>query len=176
MRRYPAYKRITSAVTLLLLGLWAGYVLLWPNSGQAGAGVPIGSAAPDFELKTLEGETIRLSDLKGQPVVINFFATWCPPCRAEMPLLQESYTEFQEQGLVILAVDLDESDVAVSTFREKYGLTFPIVIDKGDRVSRTYEIIPLPTSYFVDRQGVVQGMWTGELRKPQLRALLSKIL
>lgn len=177
MTHYPRYKRVTSAIALLLAVVWFGYVLLWPNSSAtAGAGVPIGSPAPDFELKTLDGETYRLSDLKGQAVMVNFFATWCPPCRAEMPLLEETYAAYKEQGFVVLAVNLDESDIAIDAFRSKLGLTFPIVVDKGSSVSQLYGIVPLPTSYFVDREGIVRGKWTGEIREPQLLAMLKQIL
>ncbi|MFZ5826226.1 MAG: redoxin domain-containing protein [Bacillota bacterium] len=177
MTRYPRYKRVTSAITLLLWGLWFGYVLLWPNNNAAaGAGIALGAPAPDFELKTVDGQVYKLSDLKGQAVMLNFFATWCPPCRAEMPLLEETYKEYKDQGFIILAINLDESDVAITAFQQKMGITFPIVVDKGDHVSRRYDIVPLPTTYFVDRNGIVQGKWTGEIRKTQLLDLLKKIL
>lgn len=176
MTRYPTYKRVTSAVTLLLWAMWFGYVLLWPNSSAtAGAGIPIGSPAPDFELRTVDGQVYKLSDLKGQSVMLNFFATWCPPCRAEMELLEETYQQHKEQGFLILAINLNESDVAVSSFQQKLGLTFPIVIDKGDQVSRRYDIVPLPTSYFVDKDGIVRGKWTGEIRQPQMLEMLKQI-
>ena len=178
-QRYPRYKRITSILTLTFFVLWALYLLMAPNaSGQTrGAGIPVGQKAPDFELQTVDGKSMKLSDLKGKPVMLNFFATWCPPCRAEMPVLQEVYKEYEAQGFVILAVNLNESELVLKSFREKLGLTFPIVIDKDDRVSRLYDIVPLPTSYFVDKNGVVQGKWTGEVRsKDQLKQLLQPIL
>lgn len=177
MSKYPRYKRVASFITLALWAIWFGYVLLWPNSSTAaGAGIPNGAPAPDFELKTVDGQVYKLSDLKGRPVMLNFFATWCPPCRAEMPLLEETYKQYKDQGFVILAVNLNESDVAVTSFQQKMGITFPIVIDKGDHVSQAYDIVPLPTSYFVDKNGIVQGKWTGEIRKDQLMLLLKKIL
>lgn len=176
-KRYPTYKRATMATVLLFFALWIGYVLLVPNAnGKApGTGIPIGAQAPDFELKTIDGKIVRLADFKGQPVMLNFFATWCPPCRTEMPTLQEIYREYESQGFVLLAINLNESNLAVNKFRESYGLTFPIVIDKEDRVSRVYDIVPLPTSYFVDRNGVVQGRWTGELSKEKLRSFVKQI-
>lgn len=175
--RYPRYKRVTAAVTLLCLGLWVGYMLLWPNQGKAapGAGIAVGAAAPDFELKTTDGTSIKLSDLKGKPVLLNFFATWCGPCRNEVPNLQAAYQEHQSDGLVVLAVNLNESNIAIQDFVSKYKLTFPIVVDKDDQVSNLYGIIPLPTSYFIDRQGIVQERWQGELSKERLATLLKKI-
>ncbi|MBP2020175.1 peroxiredoxin [Symbiobacterium terraclitae] len=177
MRRYPTYKRVTSAITLILAAIWFGYVLLWPNTNAtAGSGVPVGGPAPDFELKTVEGETYRLSDLKGKAVMLNFFATWCTYCKAEMPVLQEAYEKYRDQGFLILAIDLDESDLAITTFRDQYGLTFPIVVDRGSNVSQRYQIVPLPTSYFVDRSGIVRAKWTGAIDKAQMEALLKQIL
>ncbi len=175
---YPRWKRRTSAGVLAFLALWALYVLLWPNQGSkaAGVGIPNGAPAPQFELTGLDGKTYKLSDFKGKPVMINFWASWCPPCRAEMPTLQAAYKEYEAQGFVILGVNLNESEVAINSFKEKTGITFPILIDKDDHVSRLYDIVPLPTSYFVDKNGVVQGKWTGEISKDQLKALIQKIL
>lgn len=165
---YPRYKRITTVVVLLIFGLWVAYLLLGTGGKSTGNGIPNGAKAPDFELKTTDGKVIKLSDYKGKPVMLNFFATWCPPCRAEMPALQEVYAEYESKGFVIIAVNLNESNLAVNSFRDKYKLTFPIVIDTDDRVSRTYEIVPLPTSYFINKDGVVVGKWTGEISKDKL--------
>lgn len=175
---YPAHKRITAAAILAILALWAASLVLWPNSGAAtpGAGIGNGGPAPDFELKTIDGKSYRLSDLKGRAVMINFFATWCPPCRAEMPALQEAFAEYESQGFLVLAVNLNETSIAIRAFQDRLGITFPVVVDKDDRVSRLYDIIPLPTSYFLDREGIVQGKWMGEIRKDQLREMLMKIL
>lgn len=176
--RYPLHKRAIAVGILLVAGLWLSYLLLWPSSSTrtVGMGIPVGAMAPDFELQTIEGESYSLSALQGQVVMINFFATWCTPCRAEMPALQEAYRTLEPQGLVILAVNLDESDVAIRSFQEKLGLTFPIVVDKDDQVARRYDIVPLPTSYFVDRNGIVRAKWTGEIREQQLMAILNEIL
>jgi cytochrome c biogenesis protein CcmG/thiol:disulfide interchange protein DsbE len=174
---YPRYKRVTAAIILVLAGLWVAYLLLWPSQSKApGTGIPVGQAAPDFTLETLDGKTLKLSDLKGKPVMLNFFTSWCSACREEMPALEEVYKEYQAQGFVIVAVNLAESDVAVRAFQQKLGLTFPIVMDRDQRVSRVYDIVPLPTSYFVDRNGVVRAKWTGALTKQQLKALLQQIL
>lgn len=175
--RYPRYKRVTSGVVLLLTALWAFYVLLVPNESKAaGTGVANGQPAPEFELKDLSGKTHKLSDYKGKAVMLNFWASWCPPCRAEMPALEAAYKEYESKGFVILAINLGESDVAIQSFKEKLGLTFPIVIDQDDAVTRAYDIVPLPTSYFVDKNGIVQGRWQGEISKDQLRAMIQKIL
>lgn len=177
MTRYPRYKRVTSAITLLLLAAWLGYVLLWPNpNAAAGSGVPVGSVAPDFELKTVTGESYRLSDLRRKAVLLNFFATWCRYCEQEMPALEEAYRTYADQGFVVLAIDLDETDLAITAFRDEMGITFPILVDRGSNVARVYQIVPLPTTYFIDRSGVVRGKWTGPLTPEQLREALQLIL
>ncbi|HYG60395.1 MAG TPA: thiol-disulfide oxidoreductase ResA [Symbiobacteriaceae bacterium] len=172
--QYPRWKRRTAAGVLFFLALWMAYVLFVPNEAK-GEGVPIGKPAPDFELKTIDGTSYKLSDLKGKTVMLNFFATWCPSCRAEMPAMEEVYKEYKDKDFIILAVDLNESDLAIRSFTEKFGLTFPIIVDKDDRVSRTYEIVNLPTSYFIDKTGVVRERVLGEMRKEQMRAIIEKI-
>jgi len=175
VKRYPTYKRITAAVTLLLAALWFGFLLLRP-SPRGADGAAVGCVAPDFELNTVEGETYRLSDLRGRAVVLNFFATWCTYCRAEMPVLQAAYETHRDRGLLVLAVNLDESDLAITRFREQLGLTFPILVDRGGNVSQLYQIVPLPTSFFLDREGVIRAKWTGALDEAQVDEALKLIL
>jgi peroxiredoxin len=167
---------MTAAIVLLFFGLWVAYLLLAPEAAAAGTGVPVGTKAPDFELKTDDGKTVKLSDFKGKPVMLNFFATWCPSCRNEMPALQETYAKYEAQGFVILGVDMGETNLAVQSFKQKLGVTFPTVIDENDRVTKLYDIIPLPTSYFIDKNGVVQSKWTGEITKTQLENILKQLL
>jgi cytochrome c biogenesis protein CcmG/thiol:disulfide interchange protein DsbE len=120
-----------------------------------------GFTAPDLTLETLDGESVRLAQLRGQVVLINFWATWCPPCRDEMPAIQEAYDEHREEGLVVLAVNLMESDAQVSDFAGEMELTFPILMDRRGSVAERYRVQSLPTTYFVDRSGVIQDIAIG---------------
>lgn len=177
--RYPRYKRVTSGFVLLFFALWVVYLLISPPSAAGttrGTLELVGKPAPNFELKGIDGQTYKLADLKGKPVMLNFFATWCPPCRNEMPAIQEAYKQYADQGFVVIAVNLNESEMVVKNFKDKLGLTFPIVIDTDDRVTKAYDIVPLPTSFFVNKDGVIQFKHTGELTKDQLTNYIKQLL
>jgi peroxiredoxin len=126
-----------------------------PPSPQAGF------AAPDFTLERRDGETISLSDLHGQVVLVNFWATWCPPCRAEMPAIQGVYDAYRDQGFVVLAVDVGEGDAQVAAFADEQGLTFPILMDREGTVSHRYQVRAMPSTFFVDQAGVIQEVTLG---------------
>jgi cytochrome c biogenesis protein CcmG/thiol:disulfide interchange protein DsbE len=128
-----------------------------------------GFAAPDFTLEMLDGREMTLSNLRGQVILVNFWATWCPPCRKEMPAIQEVYDRYRDQGFVVLAVDLGDGDDQVRRFIEQMELTFPILMDRDRDVSRHYRILSIPTTYFVDRSGVIQDIVIGG---PMPRALI----
>ena len=160
------------AATALLGGAWT-----WLSRAPEGlSDVPspvAGRPAPDFTLQTVDGESVTLSHLRGQVVVLNFWATWCPPCRAEMPALQEVYDARRAEGLTVLAIDQNEPADLVSSFRDELGLTFPLLLDPGYFVSDRYRIGVLPTTFFVDRSGVIRDVVLGG---PMPRALIeSKI-
>ncbi|RKQ37294.1 redoxin domain-containing protein [Oceanobacillus halophilus] len=119
-------------------------------------GLDIGNLAPDFELETLDGEVVTLSDFRGERVMINFWATWCPPCKAEMPDMEKFY---QETNVTILAVNLTETETniqQIQRFVDDYNLTFPILLDKSILVAGLYAIQPIPTSYMIDTDGIIQ--------------------
>ncbi len=121
----------------------------------------VGFAAPDFTLETLGGETVSLADLRGQVVLINFWATWCPPCRAEMPAIQQVYETYRDQGFTVLAVDVQEGKAQVANFAEERGLSFPILMDLDGAVSARYQVKAMPSTFFVDRSGVIQEITLG---------------
>ena len=120
-----------------------------------------GAVAPDFVLVDLQGTQHTLDDYQGRPVVLNFWATWCPPCRAEMPALQNVYEEYRDEGLVILAINVRERPSTVQPFVDEYRLTFPVLIDGNAAVSAAYEQEAYPTTYFIDRNGRIREMAVG---------------
>lgn len=122
-----------------------------------------GFLAPDFSLSTLSGESIALADLRGSVVVVNFWASWCPPCRAEMPDLREVYLANQDRGLEILAVNVTYQDslAAAGQFVQQYDLPFPIPLDSSGEIANRYLMRALPTTFFIDREGVIRKVIVG---------------
>ncbi len=126
-------------------------------------GLDIGNKAPDFELQTLSGDEVKLSDFQGKRVMINFWATWCPPCRAEMPDMEKFY---QDKDIEVLAVNLTESENSlkdVEEFSNEFGLTFPILLDTELVAATLYAIKPIPATYMVDSNGIIQYRAFGPL-------------
>ena len=119
--------------------------------------------APDFNLTTLSGENFTLSEFRGTPVIINFWASWCPPCRAEMPAFQQVFAEYEDLGLIIAAVNSTNQDSIseVAAFASENNLTFPILLDKTGSASRSYNLYSLPTTVFIDNQGIIRKIIIG---------------
>lgn|SRR5699024_604287 len=133
------------------------------ETGQEDAGLETGQAAPDYEVETLGGDTVKLSDYRGEPVIINFWATWCPPCRAEMPDFEKLH---KEEDAVILAVNLTHSEnniSGVSAFVDELGLTMPVLLDAEGSVEDSYQLSAYPTSYMIDSEGVTQYVVRGAI-------------
>jgi len=173
----------------LLLGLLAGVLIFFglpalraaPGSAAqtpAGPAAPapvVGAPAPDFVLTALDGQPVRLSDLKGQVVLLNFWATWCGPCEAEMPAIQDRYTTFKGQGLVVLGINQDEEAETVRAFVERLGLSFTILLDPGAVVGELYRARGLPMTFIVDRDGQIVIQKVGYMSDGQLDRYLSQV-
>ncbi len=136
----------------------------------------VGHPAPDFELKTLNGDMLRLADFKGQPVLVNFWATWCGPCRAEFPDFQRAYADNADR-LVIIGVNNTAADQVelVGDFVAEMGATFPIVLDETGDVVKSYRVFGLPTTIFIDRDGIIKEVFTGPINKAYIEAKLSEL-
>lgn len=130
--------------------------------------------APDFTLTKLDGERVNLSDFFGHPVMINFWATWCPPCKAEMPIIQ-GLLEDSQDGFVVLAVNVGESEDVVRGFAEENEFDFTFLPDPSNSTANTYGISGYPTSVFIDKEGLLQGFHIGELNKELLSTYLLEI-
>lgn len=133
-----------------------------------------GALAPDFELQLVGGDFVHLSDYLGQAVLVNFWATWCGPCRIEMPAIQARYDTFSPD-FVVLAVDFDEPVAAVADFVDELSLTFPVLLDPGAVVNQEYQVRGYPSSYFVDQNGIIQVVHIGIMTEGQLDGYLSQV-
>ncbi|MDO8692057.1 MAG: TlpA disulfide reductase family protein [Dehalococcoidia bacterium] len=141
-----------------------------------GAGPKVGAPALDFSLPNLDGKATALSSFKGKVVMLNFFATWCPPCRAEMPDLVATYKDSKDKGFEIVAVDLQEDKAAVSGYAKSLGIDFTVLLDSNATVFGQYHVNGLPTSVFIDRSGTVQEIVIGGLNKKLITQRLDKLL
>ena len=135
-----------------------------------------GDQAVEFTLLGLDGEEVSLSDYSGQPVVLNFWATWCAPCRIEMPELQNAFETYQDQDLVVLAINEQEEEQQVQDFFEELGLTFTPLLDSDGNVGRSYGAFGLPSTYFIDRSGEITAVHRGILTEEQIETYLMQIL
>jgi peroxiredoxin len=134
----------------------------------------VDSLAPDFELYNLDGETVKLSDLQGKIVLINFWATWCEPCKVEMPLFEERY-QLAGSDLEILAVNFDEPEAEVRQFVDEFELSFPVLLDPGGTVQNLYRVRGYPTTFIVDEDGIIQYHHIGLFTEGQLDQYLTQL-
>lgn len=149
------------------------------QASEAALQVEVGEPVPDFRLDTPEGGTLQLSDFRGQAVVLNFWATWCGPCRAEMPELQAIHDAHAEIGnLVVIGIDEMESADSVIAFAEELDLSFPMALDRDGEVAEVYGLIGLPGTFFIDADGILRarvlGLLHGELLSDGLASILNQ--
>lgn len=138
--------------------------------------VPVNFPAPDLELTDLDGESVALADFSGDVVLVNNWATWCPPCKEEMPTFEEYYRAHSSQGFIIIAVEAGEPPSEVRSFVEQYGLTFPVWPDRAQKSLRTFRNMSLPNSYVIDRTGTVRFTWTGAVSMQVLEQYVTPLL
>jgi cytochrome c biogenesis protein CcmG/thiol:disulfide interchange protein DsbE len=144
---------------ILISATLAVLALCGPISASADAPLGIGKPAPTIDLETLSGTKISLASFKGKPVYVNFFASWCQPCKLELPFIVKQYPDLKSR-VVFIGVDELEAPTQVAPFAKQMGIVYPIVIDPGS-VGAAYQIDTLPKSVFIDRQGIVRAIWRG---------------
>ena len=134
----------------------------------------VGAEAPDFTLTDTGGNEVTLSSLRGKPVMVNFWATWCPPCRAEIPEIVKLYTETDDNArpYEVLGVATQSDNATIKAFSQEFNMTFPLLPDAEGRVVSSYHVLPSPTTFFVDGEGIIRHIQTG----PVTRELMEKWL
>lgn len=171
-------------MTLIGIGLIALGVTLYLvlDSSEADAQeysttpVEVNYPAPELELTDLEGRAVSLRDYRGAVVLVNLWATWCPPCKAEMPTLQSFYEKYRAEGFVIVAINDGEPLELVEPFVREYGLTFPVWLDEEYKSEKILKTINLPSSYVIDRAGTVRLMWIGAISARVLEKFVADII
>jgi cytochrome c biogenesis protein CcmG, thiol:disulfide interchange protein DsbE len=149
-----------------------------PPAAAAGAdpAPAVGHPAPAFTLSDLDGQPVALGDLRGQVVLVNIWATWCPPCRAEMPAMQAALDRYADQGLVVLAVNQREDPAVVAAFMRERQLTFPALLDADGAVGAAYQASALPSSFFIGRDGMVRAVYRGPLSRGVLESTIAGLV
>lgn len=187
-KKNPPYGSIFIGAGLLTLGIVAALMLSQPDNASSSAGsvpqsneisvVPaaVNFAAPELSLSDLNGKQSSLADYRGKVVLVNNWATWCPPCKAEMPTLLAYYEKYKDQGFVLIGIEAGEPADEVAKFVAEYKLTFPIWLDPNNRALTAFQNQGLPNSYVIDEQGVVRLAWTGAINTTMLEKYVTPLL
>lgn len=168
-------RSITRGIILAILVVAIAYTVYSTATKDKVDVLRVGDQAPNFELVDLNGEKHRLSDYKGQGVFLNFWGTWCEPCKKEMPAMDRQYASFKDQGVHVLAVNIAQSNFEVQNFIDTYQLNFPVVIDRTKSVMTAYNINPLPTTFLISPEGKVEKIITGEMNEAQIASYMESI-
>jgi len=167
---------IALVVSAAFLGLLAwGMIKKEPITGLSGVTM-VNRPAPDFALKTFDGPTISLRALRGRPVVLNFWASWCPPCRQEASLLERTWRVYKKQGVAFIGVDIQDREDDALRFIREFDITYPNAPDPTGEVSISYGVSGLPVTFFVSREGQILRRWVGALEKEVLVRSIKEIM
>ena len=166
-------------VTVALVPAIAFMALLWFGLMRSSSKATVGNTAPEFELPSVTtGEMISSDDLKGRPVVVNFWASWCIPCREEAPLLERAYREYRDDGVIFLGVNIKDARGDAQDFIEEFGITYPNVRDVDQQLTRPFGVIGLPETFFLDHDwtffGTIKGDQTAEQEGTVVRGAISE--
>jgi peroxiredoxin len=166
---------VIRTLILVVLGAAVAYSLYANLTEDTKQKVAVGDTAPDFALIDMQGHKHRLSEYRGQGVFLNFWGTWCPPCKKEMPYINNQYLQYKDKGVQVLTVDIQEPKLAVNQFAERLGLDFPIMIDTEKEVMSVYGVDLLPATFLVDKNGKVVKYYTGELTENKVKEFMEQI-
>ena len=171
LKNLPGWGRVVAYALVIGLLALMGWGIVQAATGPVAAG-----QAPDFDLTTFQGETVALNELRGQVVVINFWASWCPPCREEAAYMERTWRKYRDQGVVFIGVDYADTEKEALAYMAKFDITYPNGPDIGTRIAQVYRIRGVPETFFVDKQGQLRGVHIGPLKPPQLDKKIEELL
>ena len=169
-------KMVMKKNSIVKIFLMIALFFLLIHTSYSTANIGENEKALDFSLKDLKGKNYKLSDFKGKVILLNFWATWCPPCRYEMPLLDKLYKEYKKMGFEVVAVSLDSNPNNVTEYLKNNSVSFTILSDKEGKVGYTYQIVAIPTSFLIDRNFVIRKIYLGILPERDFKKELEKWL
>jgi peroxiredoxin len=172
-RRVRYWSRRLLFIVMLSL---VGYALYQSVAQGEGKRPEPGHPAPHFQLTTMDGKEVSLDDYKGKVVMLNFWGSWCEPCREEMPALESVYEKYKDQGFVVLGINIAETEFTANAFTKQMGTTFPILMDRQRDVVKLYDVVPIPSSFFIDRQGMIKKKIEAPLTVEQLEQIVRPML
>lgn len=170
---------IGGGLVLLGIALWLTLPQKEKSENAPSLGVVparVNTPAPDLQLMDLQGQPVALEDFRGKVVLVNNWATWCPPCKAEMPTLEKYYQDYKEKGFVIVAIEAGEPVSEVADFAQQFGLSFVVLPDPEMKALRAFGNLTLPNSYVIDRQGVIRLTWNGPIEREALEKFVNPLL
>lgn len=174
LRRLPRPYLVAAALVPLLLAVALAAVVL--SRVPSASPTAIGSLAPDFTLASLDGEPVRLADLRGRPVIVNFWASWCGPCIEEFPLLRDAAARHEADGLAVVGIVYRDRSAAARDFMARHNGTWPAAMDPGERVAAAYGVVGPPETYFIARDGTIMGRNIGQITQATLEDRLAAII
>lgn len=166
----------TRKASWIMVAMAVGLLLILGYGLRSRSGSLIGAPAPDFALSLFDGGELSLADLHGSVVVVNFWASWCPPCRDEAPVLEKIWREYENQGVIFVGVNFRDVPAKAMTFIEEFDITYPNGLDPYNRVSKAYGITGVPETFLIARDGHVVEHYIGPVSEADLRAALKEVL
>ena len=173
-RRPRLWQVAVFLVVMVLLALVAWQ--MGHNGPLAAAQVGAGQAAPDFTLQTFDGQTVRLADLRGKVVLVNFWASWCVPCAQEAPDIENTWRAYQDRGVVFVGVDYVDTETEARGYLHNFNISYPTGADLGTRISQAYRIRGVPETYIIDQQGTLRATFIGPTTAAQIKGKLDPLL